>query len=142
MRAVDTAGKLAGAAITGGEADVTTAQKRQAARTLYDFGIAPAAQLLMTPLPISPATVAATVYGVPVGRDPFVDLVAGKKDYKARNEGKPVRGLLEDVVPGFDSRSPAELRQARIDAAKKEAKKRREAALKKLRAAREAARGS
>lgn len=105
----NTSAKLAAQALTGNAADVTTSQKRRAAKAFYGFVVEPAAQLGLTYLPVSPLTMAATVYGIPAMQDPFVNAVAGEKDYatRYREQQEPIRGLLGSVLAG-DDRTPAE----------------------------------
>lgn len=125
---VNTAGAMAGAGT-----EVTAAQKRQAAKRGYDFIVEPAAQFALTKLPVSPMTILATVYGIPAMRDPFVEAVAGKKDYatRYREAQEPLEGLIERMTAA-DKRTPAEVyRDAEKEREKQErvkANERREAA--------------
>lgn len=120
-------------AMAGAGAEVTAAQKRQAAKRGYDFIIEPAAQFALTKLPVSPMTMLATVYGIPAMKDPFVETVAGKKDYatRYREAQQPLEGLFERAVSA-DKRTPSEIyRDAEKEKAKQErieANNRREAA--------------
>lgn len=125
---VNTAGAMAGAGT-----EVTAAQKRQAAKRGYDFIVEPAAQFALTKLPVSPMTILATVYGIPAMRDPFVETVAGEKDYatRYREAQEPLEGLIERMTAA-DKRTPAEVyRDAEKEREKQErikANDRREAA--------------
>jgi len=74
--------------------DRTNTAERRAWDTFYQWGLEPAATMLIaaTPAPVSPATQALTVLALPAAKSAFVDAAAGPKD---RRREKPIRGILE-----------------------------------------------
>lgn len=88
----------------------TNTAERNLAKSTYDWLIEPIMQTALTVAPAGPITgklaSAATIYGVPSGRDPFADLVAGKAEKKASK--KEIQSTVEwllDGSPGEVSRS-------------------------------------
>ncbi len=96
----DALGDVAAAALMNSENTQTA--ERNLAESMYDWLVEPMAQTAMTAAPAGPITgklaSAATVYGVPSGREPFATALTGP-DRPAR-EQPPIQGTLEWIFGG------------------------------------------
>ncbi len=77
--------------------DNTNTGERNLAQATYDWLIEPAGQALLTAAPGGPVTgklaSAATIYGLPKGRDTFTDTLAGPRNSSRKKP--PIQGTLE-----------------------------------------------
>jgi len=80
----------------------TNTAERNAWKAGYDWMLEPLMQTALTAVPggavTGPLRSAATVYGVPAGRDPFADVMAGPA--KAGRKTPPIQGALEFLFNG------------------------------------------